>query len=241
MANIQLECDRLVERYARQEQRVRSQVQLANQMMDAFDSRLGGEPGDQAFGWSKIGPSPFKSSPRIREDSSSAYNTGESCRSTPAHHSVVPPKPVSRSPKLGVGSLTNRVPVAIPTTVVEKPLKSRSRSSDKSSGRSPPSLRRSPAIKPPSGSQFTVGDIMYTDLEHLQQTMQLQQRMLRQAMLVQAKQMKHQKLLAVPPSPAPAESLQASGTVTLLRQSDADNVEWKVRDEQYLSSEFYIA
>lgn len=308
MQNIQLECDRLVDRYAKQEQRVRLQVEKANEWMSNLDvvdppplpppkkSPAGGPApfGSTPFGQAPFGQAPFSQAPfgqapfgsapfgqapfgqapfgaqkplaavqRLREETSSAYNTGDSCRSTPLHN-----KNNQNNAKLfeNIGivgntkeSLMKKSPVVTfsPQPPVRKaPYDNNSflriKKIDKASGKSPPAMRQIPSQVPaqvpghapshqiPSSQHvqsshqipthhvqsqlqsfpFTVGDIMYTDVNNLQYTMQLQHRLLRQAMLDQAKQLKSDELWGQ--GPVSSQKLYSGG-------ESSENVEWKVR------------
>lgn len=239
MQNIQLECDRLVERYAKQEQRVRLQVEKANQWMSNLDGVQYGAGAD-------IKPMPSQKPPAVvqrpREETSSAYNTGDSCRSTPLHNNInyytrfkiandgiakettppkaPPPPPQSLLKKSPVVTFSPQLPVRKSPYETNSYL--RVKKSEKASGTSPPAMRQPPQQQP---FPFTVGDIMYTDANNLQYTMQLQQRLLRQAMLDQAKQLKSDEHWGQ----GPVSSLKLYSNM-LSGGESSENVEWKVKE-----------
>ncbi|XP_014675781.1 PREDICTED: E3 ubiquitin-protein ligase PDZRN3-like, partial [Priapulus caudatus] len=165
MENIQLECQSIVQNHAREEQRLLAQspppppatVAAPEESPDAWRVIGGSDSGREGGRRSGGGGGRTRKVEEKEKDSSSAYNTGESghsCRSTPLTLELTPPPPTHAN--VVVNGNDHRES----TMSLCDPERTRERYEE----------RRRPAPE--------VAETMYTNPEHLQHTILLQQRML---------------------------------------------------------------
>uniref|UniRef100_A0A9J2PDT0 Uncharacterized protein n=1 Tax=Ascaris lumbricoides TaxID=6252 RepID=A0A9J2PDT0_ASCLU len=189
METIRLECDRLISKHNSAERRVAQQVAKANSLMNTIGELSRGSEMQ-----------------RRTDDTSSAYNTGgESCRSTPLKSEY--PRPISNknsAVQACRGSAEHVYHQLDDTTNYEALSQLPSTSQPHVKFRLPQYsvvLRESNFKKksaPSSSSRkdtcsrisYKPGDTMYTSPDKLAETIALQQRLLRQAMIEQANMLK---------------------------------------------------
>lgn len=237
MEFIQLECDRLIEQHAKAERQVRQQMDQANKLaatMDSFQKqqlfRL--DSSDKC----SVSPPPIKNGLNnskvivrtSREETSSAYNTGnESCRSTPLNIACGNLKLLSSDRKLKSMVVDQNDYETIDDckrdsavfTLPSRKQQENSKIAVKLCDKSMKIASDSMNLNENSSTGFALGDIMYTNPENLEQTILLQQRLLRQAMIQQAHHLKAQQAFGKGPVP-----------FMNARTDEITRLEWKVSE-----------